>query len=117
MRFSHLSEKIFISLDNRSITKCREVSKFWKNYLDDQRFFEIRKITTTVGQFHKVGGEWSNVFATASKVTIMDLGMSVHQFYKKGTNLTYFEGLTPIHVAFKLLGRNLKKRILRAKLH
>ena len=29
----------------------------------------------------------------------MDLSNAIRQFYKKGTDLTYFEGLTPLHVA------------------
>ena len=99
LRFSHLSEEIFNSLDNESISKCRKVTKFWKNYLDNLRFLEIRKIIATVGQFHKIGGAWKKVFDTASKATIIELGVAVSQFYKKGDNLTYFEGLTPLHVA------------------
>ena len=91
-RFSHLSNEIFILLDNESISKCRKVSKFWKTNFDDQKFLEIRKIRAIVGQFHKIGEAWEKVFDTALKETIMDLGDAVQQVYKKGTNLRYFEG-------------------------
>ena len=99
LRFSHLSNEMFISLDNESISKCREVSKVWKKYLDNQRFYEIRKIKAIVGKFHKIGEAWEIVFNTASKATIMDLGRAVTQFYVTGTNLKYYGGLTPLHVS------------------
>ena len=109
LRFSHLSERIFNLLDNQNLLKCKKVNKSWQDYLDKQKFLEIRKIKATVDQFHTVGETWINVFETASTKTIMDLGLAVKQFYVKGTNLTYFgnfytslnyhEGLTPTHVA------------------
>ena len=98
LRFSHLGNEIFILLDNESISKCQEISKVCKNYLDDQRFLKIRKMRAIVGQFHKIGGAWKRFFDTASKANVMDLSKAVGQFYKNGTNLKYFEGLTPLHV-------------------
>ena len=99
LRFSHLTENIFKSLNNESIARCTKVSKFWHNYLTNQKFVEIRKIKTTVGDFHTVGDAWNEVFDKASTKIIMDLGHAVSKFYKKSTNLRYFEGLTPLHVA------------------
>ena len=81
-RFSHLGENIFDSLDDKSITRCSKVSKFWRNYLSNQKFVEnrkkfveIQKIKAVVMQFHPLGDAWCNVFKTASTKTIMDLGM------------------------------------------
>ena len=99
LRFSHLSEGIFNSLDNESIAKCRKVNRFWLNYLDNQKFVQIRKIKATIIQFHAVGEAWMKVFHKASTETIMDLGVAVSQFYKKDPNLTYHEGVTPLYVA------------------
>ena len=99
IRFSHLSEKIFDSLDNDSITKCKEVSRFWFNYLDGQKLVQIRIIKAKVKQFYSIGEAWNNVFNSASTETIMTLGVAVNQFYKKDLGLDYHEGLTPIHVA------------------
>ena len=99
LRFSHLSENIFKSLSNGSIARCTKVSKFWHNYLNNQKFVEIRKIKATVAQFHVIGEAWNEVNDTVSTKTIMDLGQAVQKFYKKGADLTYSEGLTPLHVA------------------
>ena len=98
-RFPHLSEKIYSSLDNESLSKCKEVSRFWRIYLRKQKFFQVRIIKTTVEQYHEIGETWNNVFETASGITINALGIAVQKFYKKKEDLTYFEGLTPIHIA------------------
>ena len=35
-RFPHIVEKIFIQLDNKSLTNSREVSKSWQKFIDDK---------------------------------------------------------------------------------
>ena len=42
LRFPHLSENIFNSLDNKSLADCKEVSKSWYFYLDGQKFLQLR---------------------------------------------------------------------------
>ena len=44
LRFSHLSETIFDSLDNPNLANCKEVSKSWYFYLDKQNFLQTRII-------------------------------------------------------------------------
>ena len=98
-RFSHLSENIFELLPNESIATSIEVSRIWKNCLSSQKLVQIRKIKANVQQFHNVGKAWNKVFETASNETLKDLAYSVTLFYKKDPNLTYYEGLTPLHIA------------------
>ena len=98
-RFSHLSENVFQLLDNESLATCTKVSKVWKNYLNNQKLVQIRAIKAIVGQYHKVGKAWEEIFITASTETMKDLANAVTLFYKKDPNLTYYEGLTPLHIA------------------
>ena len=45
LRFPHLSEDIFNALDNKTFATCKEVSKVWYNYLDDdQKFVQERRV-------------------------------------------------------------------------
>ena len=44
LRFPHLSERIFDSVDDKSLTDCKVVSKSWHVYLDAQKFLETRII-------------------------------------------------------------------------
>ena len=98
-RFPILSKKIFNSLDNQSIAKCRLVSRFWQAHLDQQKYIQIRIIKVKVGDFHKIGDAWNRIFKEGSTEIIIDLGIAVTKFYKKGITLKYYEGLTPMHVA------------------
>ena len=34
--FAHVAEQIFKKLDNKSLTNCREVSKSWRDCIDDR---------------------------------------------------------------------------------
>ena len=99
IRFSHLSEKIFDSLDNENIINCKEVSRFWYDFLDEQKFVQIRIIKATVGKFHPIGKSWNKVLNSASTETIMVLQDAVNQFYKNDLELEYYDGLTPMHTA------------------
>ena len=89
IRFSHLSEKIFDSLDNDSITKCKEASRFWFNYLDGKKLVQIRIIKAKVEQFHSIGDSWNKAFNSATTETIMILGTVVNQFYKRDMGFKY----------------------------
>ena len=99
IRFSHLSEKIFDSLDNENIVNCKETSQFWYDFLDGQKFVQIRIIMATVGKFHSIGKSWNKVLSSASTETIMVLRDAVNQFYKTDSELFYYNGLTPMHMA------------------
>ena len=59
-RFQHLSEQIFDSLDNRSLFACKEVSRSWHYFLDDQKFLQIRIIQRILEGTEKVS--WDNNF-------------------------------------------------------
>ena len=44
MRFPHLGQQIFQILDNQDLNKCLEVSRYFKTFIEDQKFFWIRRI-------------------------------------------------------------------------
>ena len=62
LRFPHLSENIFDSLDNKSLADCKEVSKSWYFYLDMQKFLQtriikankIKKVEDTIETIRKI---------------------------------------------------------------
>ena len=53
-RFSHVSENILDKLDDKSLAKCRFISKKWQTHIDNQKTLRVRKIKATVENFHKV---------------------------------------------------------------
>ena len=57
LRFSHLIENIFDSLNSESFAKSKEVSRSWDEYLDDQKFLQIRasKVKLVIETVEKFG--------------------------------------------------------------
>ena len=60
-RFPHLSEAIFVRLDDRSLASCREVNKTWQEFVDSQRIYWIRKILKYANPQSKFHEEWKIV--------------------------------------------------------
>ena len=48
-RFPHLEKNILEELDNESLVKCREVNKWWQDFVDGQRTSYVRNITKCIG--------------------------------------------------------------------
>ena len=118
LRFSHLSEKIFKSLDNQNLVKCMEVSRMWCGHLEVQKFVQIRIIEAIVVQFDEVVEIWNNAFKDTSTETITELRLAVQEFYKifedydnLGSVLCVNNGLSPIHVAAGVSNINLLKKL------
>ena len=57
LRFPHLSENIFGSLNCEFLAKSKEVCRSWYVYLDDQKFLEIRanKVKLVIETVEKLG--------------------------------------------------------------
>ena len=98
LRFDHLGEQIFNSLDNNSLVKSKEVSRPWKTFVENQKFLYTRIIRQHVEKFHELGNAWEVTFAKSNTRTVMDLRVSVGQCYRKHAGLTYYKGLTPLYV-------------------
>ena len=83
LRFSHLTENIFDQLDNKSLANCMLVNHVWHDYLSNQKLLQIRKITVTVTEFHKLGDSWERIFEKATTLAIMGLEDATRQFYNQ----------------------------------
>ena len=81
LRFPHLAEKIFAQLDNLSLAKCREVSKTWKSFLDQQKFLHIRCIQSYIENEKKDGDLWKKFFKISNTEMILLLKTAVENVY------------------------------------
>ena len=79
LRFPHLKENIFNALDNHTFAICKEVSKVWYEYLDDQKrkVKVIKKMIENCQQFfhhrHIRGYKpFSSAFNTIAEQTILN---------------------------------------------
>ena len=48
-RFPHLGQNILEELDNKSLVNCREVNKWWQDFVDGQRTSYVRNIEKCIG--------------------------------------------------------------------
>ena len=99
LRFPHLSEKMFVHLDNVSLERCREVSKTWKNILDKQKLLHIRRIQSYLKKKHEIGKSWKRVLKKSNKEMIIQLSSAVKKVYSKKKFRKRKQILNPLHVA------------------
>ena len=64
LRFSHLGEDIFDSLDNRSLLTSKKVSRTWNSFIKDQKFLWIRILEQFGENSYVTEGQvnWSKLF-------------------------------------------------------
>ena len=110
-RFPHLYEGIFNSLDNQSLSSCRIANNSWRNYLDQQKFFQIRKIKENIPKCHKIGEPWELIFRKAGIDILRKLVYAVRKSFKicRSKDYPHFycifsgdvfdQGTTPLHAA------------------
>ena len=110
-RFPHLAEGIFNSLDNQSFLNCLVTSKSLVSSVEQQKFFQIRKITENIEKFHTLGETWKSIFKKANTEILSDLALAVRKSFKLRycdifDSLLFIESVnkfgkdaTPLHVA------------------
>ena len=82
LRFPHLSETIFDSLNSEYLAKSKEVCRSWYQYLDEQKFLhtradKVKEVVETVEMLEqisrlKISKEWKNPFDMKTKKNIID---------------------------------------------
>ena len=85
-----MSQEVFDLVDNQSLAKCQEVSLPWYEFLQKQKFREIRVIKSILEPFHEVDDNWKKVFKSATTQNVMDLGLAVRQFYQTTQAICHF---------------------------
>ena len=110
-KFPHLAEGIFNSLDNQSFVNCLIASKSLVSSVEQEKFFQIRKITENIEKFHTLGETWKSIFKKANTEILSDLALAVRKSFKLrnpfyNDTLLYIESVnkfgkdaTPLHVA------------------
>ena len=110
-KFPHLAEGIFNSLDNQSFVNCLIASKSLVSSVEQEKFFQIRKITENIEKFHTLGEAWKSIFKKANTEILSDLVLAVRKSFKLHNpfyddTLWFIESVnnfgkdaTPLHVA------------------
>ena len=92
-RFPHIAEKVFEQLDDKTLTKCKEVSQIWKQFIDDRnlpwvRIVQIPTVLTFGKTYLHLAAETGQ---TATFKTIFQ--------NEDEKNPSDIKGITPLHIA------------------
>ena len=74
LRFSHLVIQIFEKLDNKSLTKCREVRKSWQKFIDENNIVWIRIVN--IPSVPKNGNTFLHIATRTGQIGITELILS-----------------------------------------
>ena len=99
LRFPRLIEKIFAQLNNISLARCKEVSKTWRGFLDQQKFLRVRSIQSYIGKKHAIGDPWMKIFKISNTEMIILLEHAVKKVFSKDFLGDKGIILHPLHVA------------------
>ena len=91
-RFPNLTEGIFGRLDDQSFASCREVSKTWRDFVDSQRIYWIRKILKYANPQSKFHEEWKMVLDKTPIKTLKEFGRFVWLQPKNESSPLYVAG-------------------------
>ena len=81
LRHPNLTESIFDQLDNKSLIKCRKVSKVLKTFMADPTIILKRKIEKTLGNRHQFAKLWKPILKSLSANILKQLELATNLFY------------------------------------
>ena len=85
LRTPHILEQISELLDNKSLIKCKEVSRTMDSIIERQKsgkFVTTRVIESYIENLNEFGKDWKNVFLKLSSEKLKELAILVKEFYK-----------------------------------
>ena len=97
LRFSHLGERIFDSLDDKSLTKCQNISRTWNHFILDQKFTWVRIVKKYVKEsnvsYKKSSPKWKKMFHKTRLICVKELAKNMQK------SRFYFQpkGYSPLH--------------------
>ena len=92
LRFLHIGEQVFKQLDNENLTKCREISKSWEDFIDNQKLPWIRmmkKYQLELEFNKKILEEWQKFVKSYNVVTLQKIAIKVERFFKDNPDEEY----------------------------
>jgi hypothetical protein len=101
LRFPHIAQDVFKELDNESLKNCRNMSRAFCDFIDNEKFYWIRKIQNYVSMMIFLK-QWQKVLRNTPTENIKKIFVTVKQFveydccyYLYRWNLQW----SPLHIA------------------
>ena len=107
IRFPHISEKIFNSLDNQNLIICKQVSRSWNDFIDRKKFFWIRNVQKCVKKYNKEYNEcpkkWNSYFQNCNVETVRKFANSIRSLISSAKKVELEYGQPVLHQGLTLL--------------
>ena len=98
LRFPDVAQDVFKELNNETLTTCRNVSRLWCDYLDDQKFCWVRMIQRYRKNMKNAYHQWKIVFKNTPVAIVKEISVSTRQFFKDHKSRINFQ-CSPLHIA------------------
>ena len=79
LRFPQIAEKVFGELDDKTMTNCKEVSRPWNVFLDEEKVQWFRILQKYVVCFYN---DWQIVLKKTPATTIKSFALWTQQYFK-----------------------------------
>ena len=97
LRFPHIVQDIFQELDDKSLTNCRNVSKACCDFIDNEKFYLVRKIQNCVSM-NEFQQQWKKVLRNIPTESTKKIFVAVEQFVENDLNRKKLQW-SPLHIA------------------
>ena len=107
-RFPHLGVEIFNNLDNKNLTKCKEVSRYQRKFLEEKKLLWTRMIEKYIVNHQRrldvFKEDWNLMMKKVPVKIVKELALAVEQFYtlrqtQHGAQLSFYFQHSPHHIA------------------
>ena len=97
LRFPYIVQNVFQELDDKSLTNCRNVSEACCDFIDNGKFYLVRKIQDCVSM-NEFLQQWKKVLKNIPTESTKKIFVAVEQFVKNDMNRKKLQW-SPLHIA------------------
>ena len=97
LRFPHLAQDVFEELDNKSLANCRNLSRSCCDFIDNEKFYWVRKIQNCV-RMTKFQQQWNKVLENIPTQDAKEIFVIIEIFFRYDLNRKKLQW-SPLHIA------------------
>ena len=97
LRFLHIVQDVFEELDNKSLTHCRNLSRICCDFIDNEKFYSVRKIQGCV-RMTEFQLQWNKVLKNIPTQVAKEIFVTVKHFFQYDWYRKKLQW-SPLHVA------------------
>ena len=87
LKFPLIAEKIFGELDNKTMTNCKQVNRFWNVFLDEKKVQWFRILQKYAGNMVYFFNDWKIVLMKTPAKIFKTLALQAHEFFEGNPEL------------------------------